>query len=124
MLRDDAVKRFFPHLPPNLRAKAGRAIAHGEAKNVCKQFVKSNGIKDLTILPLEGNLVDVASSFHDLQEARHKADYDLTETFDRVQVLDHVQRVREAMAKWATVRRSPNADVFLAALFLDSKWSK
>jgi hypothetical protein len=111
-------------MPANLRAKAGRAIAHGEAMSACKLFMSGNGIKDLTTLPIDQNLSDVASAFHDLQDARHKADYDLIETFDRVQVLGYVDRARDAMAKWRLVRKSPNANVFLVALFLHSKWSK
>ncbi len=124
LLRDDATRKFFPNAPANLRAKAGRAISHGEAKNVCEMFAKLSGIKDLTTSPIEADLADVASKFNELQEARHKADYDLTETFDRVQVLGHVQRARDAMAAWARVRNSPNATVFLAALFLHAKWNK
>jgi hypothetical protein len=99
-------------------------MAHGDAKNACEIFISGRGVKGLTILPIDQDLIDVASAFHDLQQVRHDADYDLMETFDRVQVLGHVQRVKEAMAKWKLVRNSPNADVFLAALFLHSKWNK
>jgi uncharacterized protein (UPF0332 family) len=123
LLREDATKKFFPNAPANLRAKAGRAISHGEAKSVCEIFAKS-GIKDLTTSPIETDLADVASKFNELQEARHKADYDLTETFDRVQALGHIQRAKDAIAAWARVRHFPNANVFLAALFLHSKWNK
>jgi hypothetical protein len=99
-------------------------MAHGEAKSACEIFMSGSGVKGLAILPIDQNLIDVASAFHDLQEVRHKADYDLMEAFDRVQVLEHVQRVKEAMAKWKLVRNSPNADVFLAALFLLFEWNK
>jgi hypothetical protein len=124
LLRDDATKRFFPNSPANLRLKAGRAISHSEAKNVCEMFAKSTGIKDLTTPPIEADLQEVASKFNELQEARHKADYDLTETFDRVQALGHVQRAKDATAAWLRVKSSQNANVFLAALFLHSKWNR
>jgi hypothetical protein len=110
-------------LPSDLRARAGRAIAHGEAKSVCELFAK-DGVTGLTTSPIDPNLLYVVSSFKELQEARHAADYDLTETFDRVQVLGLVQRGKDAMAKWRMVRSSPNANVFLAALFLHNKWNR
>lgn len=125
LLRDEAVRRLFPKNPVGLRAKAGRAIGHGEAKNVCELFMGSgSGVQGITSMPIDQNLRDVASAFRDLQEARHKADYDLVEVFDRVQVLAYVQRAKTAMARWGLVRNTPNADVFLVALFLNSKWNK
>jgi hypothetical protein len=124
LLRNEATKSFFPNTPADLRAKAGRAMAHADAKSACALFMSGSGIKGLTISPIDQNLRDVASAFHDLQEARHKADYDLVETFDRVQVLGHIQRARDAMNKWKLVKNTPNANVFLVALFLHSKWNK
>jgi hypothetical protein len=69
-------------------------------------------------------LVDIAAAFIELQEGRHKADYDLDETFDRVQVVGYVDQARDAMSKWKSVKGTPNANVFLAALLLHSRWSK
>jgi hypothetical protein len=125
MLSYEATHLFFPNTPAQLRARASRALTHGEMKAVCGLFSKPNGgIKDLTTVPLQTELVEIASAFYELQEARHKADYDQTETFDRVQVLGYVQRAKEAIAKWKAVKNSPNANAFLAALFLISKWNK
>lgn len=124
MLRYEATLLFFPHAPADLRARAGRALVHGEAKSACELFAKGTGVKGLTSIPIEADLIEVASAFNELQEARHKADYDLTETFDRVQVIGYVERAKDAMTKWKALKGSPNANVFLTAIFLHNKWNR
>lgn len=124
MLSYEATRLFFPNTPANLRARAGRALVHGEAKSACEHFAKGTGVKGLTSTPIEAELREVASAFYELQEARHSADYDLTEAFDRVQVIGYVARVKDAMVKWKAVKDSPNANVFLTAIFLHNKWNK
>jgi hypothetical protein len=46
------------------------------------------------------------------------------QTFDRIEVVDYVDQVRVAIAKWKTIRNNPNANVFLAALLIHNRWSK
>jgi hypothetical protein len=58
----------------------------------------------------------------ELQDARHDADYNLSASFDRVDVLQKVRLVREAFGAWRQVRSSPNAAVFLAAMLLQARW--
>jgi hypothetical protein len=118
----EATLLFFPHEPAALRSRASRAFSHGEARSACVIFSKS-GIKDLTIDPLETELIDMARTFIELQEARHRADYDLNESFDRVQVVGIVDQARQAMSNWKVIKGSPNANVFLAALLLHNRWS-
>jgi len=124
LLLYEATHRFFPNEPEDLRARASRAFSHGEARTVCEMFSSGTGIKDLTSDPLEPQLIDVAASFVQLQEARHQADYDLTESFDRVQVLGYVRQARQAAVSWKAIRETPNANVFLAALLLHNRWNK
>ena len=69
-------------------------------------------------------MIEIAAAFIELQEVRHKADYDVNETFDRVQVVGYVDQAREAMSKWKAIKNTPNANVFLAALLLHSRWNK
>ncbi len=116
---------MFPNTPYGLREKASRAFSHSDAKAACSLFAKSNGgIDGLTTEPIEPELVDVAATFVQLQQARHDADYNLTEVFDRVQVVGHIDQVKDAMTKWKTVKGSPNANVFLGALLLNGRWNK
>ena len=115
---------LFPNKPEILRSRASRAFTHVDAKNVCEIFAKGTGIKDLTTAPLDAELTEIAAAFVELQEARHRADYDLSETFDRVQVMRYVDQARQAIEKWKLVKNSPNANVFLVALLLHSRWNK
>jgi hypothetical protein len=125
MLLHEATHKLFPNSPSGLRHRAGRAFARAEMKNVCRKFVKnSGGIADLTTTPLEPELAEVAASFVNLQQARHDADHNLAETFYRIQALAYIDRVQAAMKAWKTVSHTPNANVFLAALLLDSRWNK
>ena len=123
-LLDQGGRLMFPKNLPNLRLRAIRSFNHGEMRKVCERFAKSTGIKDLTTNPLEIDLIDIATIFVDLQEARHRADYDLTENFGRVQVLGYVNQARQAVTKWTAVKEFPNARVFLVALSLHNRWNK
>jgi hypothetical protein len=124
-LLHEATNRLFPARPAALRERASRAFTHFEAKNVCEIFAREKGgIKDLTDDPLERQLAEIATTFIQLQEARQWADYDLMQTFDRIQVVDYVDQARVAMAKWKTIRNNPNTNVFLAALLVHNRWNK
>ena len=72
----------------------------------------------LLTVPFEPSLVLVLQAFVDLQEARHQADYDTGRRWNRVDVLRHVEKTREAFAGWADVRKTPNASVLLVAFLL------
>jgi uncharacterized protein (UPF0332 family) len=92
LLLYEATHMLFPGAPVGLRERASRAFSHGEAKSVCEAWAKGNGIDGLTIVPIENGLQDISAALVDLQELRHKADYDLTETFDRHEVLVAIKR--------------------------------
>jgi hypothetical protein len=124
-LLQEATNRLFPAKPTALRERASRAFTHFEAKNVCEVFAKKNGgIKDLTVDPVERQLTEIAATFVELQEARQRADYDLLQAFDRVQVVGYIDRTRLAIEKWKIIRNKPNTNVFLAALLIHNRWNK
>jgi hypothetical protein len=64
----------------------------------------------------------VAAAFVELQESRAAADYDLSTTFNRVDVLEKIRIAERAFAEWRTVRGTPDAAVFIAALLLQRQW--
>lgn len=98
LLLHEATHLLFPNKPTELRSRASRAFSHGDARSVCELFAKpTGGIKDLTTDPLETELTEIAGAFVELQEARHQADYDLIEMFDRVQVVRYVDQAQSAM---------------------------
>jgi uncharacterized protein (UPF0332 family) len=125
MLISDGAIKLVPGSPDRLRARAQRAFSHVEMRNACEQFAKSaNTLSRLLIPPLEAELQSVAKAFVELQLQRHLADYDLTETFDRIEVLRIIDKAKTAVADWNKVRNQPNANVFLAALLLNSRWNR
>ncbi len=61
-------------------------------------------------------LSTVAQAFVDLQQARHKADYDIGEPFSTVDAAADVAQARLAFATWADVRDEPLAQRYLYSL--------
>jgi hypothetical protein len=125
MLTDDAVLKLIPNTPSLLRVQAQRAFTHGDMRNACEQFAKSsNTFARLLMRPVEPELQMVAEAFVELQIHRHAADYDLTQIFDRIEVLGIIGQANSAILAWSSVRNTPNANVFLAALLLNSRWNR
>jgi hypothetical protein len=107
-------------------------------RNVCKGFINGNlaamrgrsggdipgATRAVLTLPLEAALVQVLEAFVELQEARHQADYDTTKVWNRLEVANHVATARSAFQDWQSIRRVPNATVFLVALLLQRHWGR
>lgn len=97
-------------------------------KRVCSSFQHNNvenlpdEIKPLIIEPLQQEFSIVAETFVQLQEDRHMADYDFSKQFARTDVLIKIDMVDQAFAAWRVVRRSSNANAFLAAMLLHKHW--
>jgi hypothetical protein len=117
-----------PRQPTALRARVGRAFAHAEMKQVCQQFqgghvgALSAAVQALMNGPMEPELAMIAEAFVELQEARHKADYDTTEVFSRADVLSAIDLATQSFAAWKAVNGKPNANAFLATLLLNRQW--
>lgn len=77
---------------------AYRALDHGFAKNACREAA------NLTFPP---EIVSCAKEFIELQEVRHKADYDPGARFSRVEAMDWVKRAEAAVAR---LRAAPRRD--------------
>lgn len=75
-----------------------------------------------TAVPQE--LVTIADRFVLLQEARHKADYDLIEQFDRTRVQALVNDAEQVFRLWYKVRDTDEARVFLSSLMFWKLWSR
>ena len=90
---------------------------------VCRAIRQGPPLK-LMSNPVPDSIKKVAQTFEELQAARHLADYDLDENFDRVDVLERLQLADDAFAAWAAGRGSPDANVFLFALFLGKRWGR
>ena len=103
-----------------LRHCLARAFGHAAMRQVAQQFSDDNVSPKLSPAlggqALQPELVRVAGALVELQEARHKADYDTARRFTRREVLDLVSQAEQAFADWAHVRGSIQADTFLTGL--------
>ncbi len=116
-----AAEHILPGGGDEDQLKIARLFRHGSMRGVCAQIAgrqggKSNEYLDPLALRLRGTpLVDVATVFCDLQEARHKADYDHLETFSKQATIALVHDAKKALR---TLEDASPADreVFLALL--------
>lgn len=69
---------------------------------------------------LEG-FVEVCSAFIDLQEHRHRADYDASGEFKHSDTVSWVAKCKAAFATWKRVRKSDAAKVFCMCLLAGKK---
>ena len=127
MLASDATT-LLPNQPAGLRQQARRVLSHSDMKSVCRQFSTGN-IANLTaetarlvVRHVEAEISAVAKAFVDLQEARHRADYDLASPFARLEAVSLIEKAKKALADWHRIRSKPNATLFLAALLLQKHW--
>jgi hypothetical protein len=66
--------------------------------------------------PLSAELVAIAKGFKQLQDERHAADYDVSQSFDRMKLLALVQTAEDIVSNWRKEKFSGNAPVFLSSL--------
>ena len=136
---EDAATALAPPAPSGLSKLVQRAFPHGQIKSACKDFVAADAalkksparetslpdaLESLIAFPLDASLIFVLGAFIELQEARHKADYDLTEQWNRLEALTKVDLASRAFAAWAAVRRTPNAVVFMSCLAFRREWGR
>ena len=110
-----------------LRSVIGRAYSHAEMKKACQQFVRPAGLESPlreAVGAVPADLVLVTRTFIDLQEARHDADYNLTERFNRPDTLVRINQVEAAMEAWGRIRATPAARAFLALLLIGNDWKR
>jgi hypothetical protein len=128
LLAAEGARLTAPVRPSGLRAQVRRAFVHADMKSLCRQFAGRTSLSDhmrlLVSLPLDPDLISIATMFVELQNARHSADYDASRSFTRFQVLDMIGGVQTAFDDWSRIRASPNAAVFLTALLLNRQWSR
>jgi hypothetical protein len=63
----------------------------------------------------------VADAFVDLQEARHKADYDNAAAWTRVDVVDLIDLAESAFGHWRVVRGTREAQDLLLSMLTDRR---
>jgi uncharacterized protein (UPF0332 family) len=101
------VARSFEH--KNVRMAA---VAVGD---VARRPHGNHWMLPLLNSPISIDLVEVCDAFVNLQEHRHRADYDSTMRFTRVQTNGLVSDAFWAHARWRAERNSHNARAFMLA---------
>jgi uncharacterized protein (UPF0332 family) len=105
------------------RARLARSFDHKRMKDASTAILKEMGnipIQSTADADAEQaarfRLSTVAQAFVDLQQARHKADYDVGEPFGPVDATVDVAQARLAFVTWADVRDEPLAQRYLYSL--------
>ncbi len=126
LLVEEAVATLVPSAPHGLRSRVSRAFFHNEINKVCGQFSKQLTPELKALLPagVPDDPRIVAETFSELQQVRHRADYDpdfvTMRSFARVRL----NEAARAFSAWERIRGSDEATVFLAALAFGARWSK
>jgi uncharacterized protein (UPF0332 family) len=126
LLVAECVQKIAPRNPATLAARVARSLAHSEMKEVCLQISRANrGAIWIELLPRGSSvpLRRVAEAFVELQEARHRADYDLAE-FTRLEVNEYLLQAGAVFHDWSSIRDSDEANVFLCGLLFAKRWAK
>lgn len=119
-----------------LAASLGRTFDHKDMMDVSKNFSVSgpkqrrlpkafeSHIDSMLKSPRFAELERVAAAFCYLQEARHRADYDLAEPFVRSEVEAVIEQAEKAFADWDAVRFDDFARLYLGCFSLWERWEK
>jgi uncharacterized protein (UPF0332 family) len=101
------------------RADLARAFEHGRMKSASQRVVG---------LPLAGqnatvvrHLKVVAGAFSQLQQFRHKADYDIAAQWSRTEVLRTIELATEAFRSWRAIRAETAAQDYLLSLLVKER---
>jgi hypothetical protein len=122
-LTDEACRLMFgaSHADTPYRHVLGRAFTHGAMKQACAAFAGgtlkaavAKGLPPAFSVPVE--VRKLADTFVDLQEKRHAADYDRTESFRRLDVLALVEDVEANLNAFAGLATSSEKKFFLVCL--------
>lgn len=124
---EDASSRILPGGSAQLRDRISRAFQHAEMKKVCSQLRHATlpaALQSLLPSGVSNDLQAIAGVFLEAQEARHRADYDLSARFRRSTTFQLIDKVDRAVFVWKRIRKSDEATVFLAALTFASRWDR
>jgi uncharacterized protein (UPF0332 family) len=130
LLTQGSIKLLIPDSPSGLCQNMVRRFNHGGMKQVCTEVAKRGctnmpGFKGVA---LAGNspcqeISQTADAFVQLQEMRHKADYDLSDLLDKSKTLRAIKLAQQASKDWkqATTSNKDQATIFAAALLFGGK---
>ena len=94
------------------RARLARMFDHNKMGKAAPALVDSRNPT-----PLEAALVDIATSFAQLQQSRRLADYDISWEIVDTKAVDVFLLAQDTFAKWRSIRSEPAARNYLLAMF-------
>lgn len=111
-LSQGAAHHLIPNAKESEQLGVSRSFSHSSMKEVCEWVSGRRGKPPGDVAPiiksLSGTTIpDVAAAFCDLQEARHRADYDSLAAFSKATADGYIQ---DALKAIATVDASPETD--------------
>jgi len=98
-----------------------RSFEHTKMRRACDLVTKSPvpaAVAALLGAAVPTEMAQVASTFVELQERRHDADYNLGRAFTRPGARELVAAAKRAFALWDAVRTAPIAEPFLLLLLI------
>lgn len=104
---------------PEQRGKLARIFEHKQMSAASKRRIDQykNAARDSN----ERRLHSVAFAFHELQEKRHTADYDLSETLSENVVNLDILSVRDAFDSWNIIQNEQIAQDYLFSLLFKER---
>lgn len=110
----------------DLRLVLRRAFEHTAMKNAAKGFGAGSPAEvwQPLVTALSQELKLVAAEFVELQQARHRADYDFSSPVTPSDTNDLIERAESAVKAWKSIRKTKEAKVFLTALLVHDRVSR
>jgi len=108
-ITDRAAGMIAPNVPSEINHRIIRWFEHAEMKKVCGRFTQAKldqPLRDLIGDTASFDLQKVASSFIELQEARHSADYDLGYSLTTEEACRFIRVAVVAMGSWDQIADS------------------
>lgn len=96
-------------------------------KRVCGRFLSpklDQPLRDLIGNTASADMQTVAQSFINLQDARHRADYDLGYSFSWIEARGLVVLAGNAIKAWERIASSAEANIFILSLLLWKNWER
>jgi len=107
----------------DLRQGLRRSFVHTDMKSASKSFAGGTpaAVWQTATGSISPDIMKVAETFVELQDARHEADYDHTRGWTRQEALDLIRRTEEAFAAWERAKKGRDACSYLVALLAKSR---
>lgn len=107
------VEDFVGNWPfPDQRARLARMFDHKKMRDAA--FKPSN---EKNPTATEANLIDIKTAFRQLQEDRHRADYDVSWNIVATDVQNAITLAEDTFAKWRLIRAEDIARHYLLSMF-------